>query len=50
MYIHVCGFYYSLLTQEIIVSRAYSLLEEAAFTHNYTKAQELVALSYLVSF
>ena len=28
--------------------RAYSLLEEAAFLHNYTKAQELVALAYLV--
>lgn len=27
--------------------KAYSLLEEAAFLHNFTKAQELVALSYL---
>ncbi|KAM7451339.1 Protein sel-1 1 [Porites harrisoni] len=27
--------------------KAYSLLEEAAFLHNYTKAQELVALAYL---
>lgn len=27
--------------------KAYGLLEEAAFLHNFTKAQELVALSYL---
>ena len=32
----------------IIVFRAYSMLEEAAFLHNFTKAQELVALAYLV--
>lgn len=33
-----------------IVFRAYSMLEEAAFVHNFTKAQELVALAYLVCF
>ena len=32
----------------IIVVRAYSMLEDAAFLHNFTKAQELIALASLV--
>ena len=35
-------------THHLLLQSIYGLLEEAAFLHNFTKAQELVALSYLV--
>ncbi|KAK3710545.1 hypothetical protein QZH41_009365 [Actinostola sp. cb2023] len=38
---------FSIKLSQVIESRAYKLLEEAAFVHNYTEAQEMVAFSYL---